>query len=240
MAVETTTGSERANGLTTALNMIVAPGEAFEALRNAPTWGWALIVSLVIFLIGNFLAAPAQMHAVHASMVAQLASNSNLTDAQRSAQLAMVDKFGTMGWLFAPVILFIVVALQSLIMLIFNAVGGGSATFKHLWASAMNITIPGLALYSLVVGILAMVRGTNSFNSTSDLYLTMPSLAWLAPHASVKTIAFLVYFNPFFIWAAVLIAMAMLIVARIPKVQAYLTAAAIFFGGALIQMVTAR
>lgn len=240
MAVQTTTGSERANGLTTALNVIVAPGEAFEALRNGPTWGWALIVALVVFLIGNFLAGPAQMHAVHASMATALAANPNVSDAQRSAQLAMADKFGSMGWLFAPIVLFLVVALQSLIMLVFNAIGNGKATFKHLWASSMNIAIPGLALYSLVVGILALVRGINSYNSTSDLYLTVPSLAWLVPHASVKTIAFLVYFNPFFLWAAVLIAMAMLVVARIPKIQAYLTAGAIFFGGALIQMVTAR
>jgi len=240
MAVDPTPGTERANGLSTALNVIVAPREAFETLRVAPTWGWALIITLVTSLIGTYLAGPAQMHAVHAGMVAQLAANPNLDEAQRNAQIAMADKFGSFSWAFVPIIIMLVVALQSLIMLIFNAIGSGSANFKHFWATSMNIMIPGFGMYSLVVGVLAMVRGTSAYNSMSDLYLSVPSLAWIAPHAGIKTVAFLYYFNPFFLWAAVLIAMAMQVVARVPKVQAYLTAAAIFFGGALLQMVTAR
>ncbi|MBC5815625.1 MAG: hypothetical protein GIW97_03700 [Candidatus Eremiobacteraeota bacterium] len=239
MAVDPT-GTERPNGLSTALNVIVAPREAFETLRVAPMWAWALIIALVTSLIGTYLAGPAQMHAVHAAMVAQMAADPNLDEAQRNARIAMGDKFGSFSWAFIPLIIFLVVALQSLIMLIFNAIGSGSATFKHFWATSMNIMIPGFGLYSLVVGILALVRGVNAYNSTSDIYLSVPSLAWIAPHAGVKTVAFLYYFNPFFLWAAVLIAMAMQIVARVPKVQAYLTAATIFFGGAIIQLVTAR
>ncbi|GAC1391449.1 MAG: hypothetical protein NVSMB31_08860 [Vulcanimicrobiaceae bacterium] len=240
MAIDSPSPTQRHSGLATALNVVVSPQEAFETLRVVPMWGWAFLISAVLAIVGSILIGPAQLHAVHAAMVAQFAQNPNFTDAQKAQQLAMTDKFAAFGWLFIPFVLAIVCALQALIMLIFNAIGSGSATFKQLWAVAVNISIPGFALYSIVAGIIAMVRGPNGYNSTNDIYLSFPSLAWIAPSAGVKTVAFLFYFNPFFLWAAFLIAMAMMIVARVPKLQAYLTAAAIFLGGALIQMVTAR
>ena len=45
--------SARANGLKTALDMIIAPKEAFEQLRVAPTWGWALLILLVLYAVAS-------------------------------------------------------------------------------------------------------------------------------------------------------------------------------------------
>jgi len=45
----------KANGLKTAIDTIIAPKEAFEAIRNAPTWFWALAISIVITMIGGYL-----------------------------------------------------------------------------------------------------------------------------------------------------------------------------------------
>ncbi len=240
MTIDSPSPTERHSGLATALNVVVSPKEAFETLRIVPMWGWAFLISTVLSIIGSILVGPAQLHAIHGAMAAQFAQTPNLTEAQRSAQLAMTDKFAAFGWTLIPFVIAIVCALQALIMLVFNAIGSGSATFKQLWAVAVNISIPGFALYSLILGVIAMVRGPAGFNNSSDIFLSFPSLAWIVPNAGVKTVAFLFYFNPFFLWAAFLIAMAMVIVAKVPKMHAYLAAAAIFLGGALIQMVTAR
>ena len=40
------TAAPKANGLSTLLNVIAAPKEAFETLKVAPTWGWAMIVAI--------------------------------------------------------------------------------------------------------------------------------------------------------------------------------------------------
>ena len=56
---EAPTGS----GLKTAIDIVIAPKDAFEALRAVPTWGWALVVALVLMLAGYFLQQPAVRHA---------------------------------------------------------------------------------------------------------------------------------------------------------------------------------
>jgi hypothetical protein len=50
-----------------------------------------------------------------------------------------------------------------------------------------------------------------------DAYRAVPGLTWLAPHAGIKTIAFLSAFNVIGIWAAVLVAMALMYVAKTSK-----------------------
>ena len=36
----------RPSGLKTALDTIVSPKEAFESIRVAPTWGWAIVIAV--------------------------------------------------------------------------------------------------------------------------------------------------------------------------------------------------
>ena len=58
-----TVETPKANGLKTALDTIIAPKEAFETLRVAPTWGWAFALTLVLYAIGTYLLTPALVHA---------------------------------------------------------------------------------------------------------------------------------------------------------------------------------
>ena len=64
-------------------------------------------------------------------------------------------------------------------MLVFNALGRGSGTFKSLWASSVNIGI----IYGLsqIVGmVVVLLRGVDSFATQGEVQRAIPSLALLA------------------------------------------------------------
>jgi hypothetical protein len=228
----------KANGLATAVNIITAPREAFETLRISPMWGWAFVVAVVLTAIGQYLGTPATAHAIQASWPAQVAANPQLAGASAETQqnalnvsLAIVKWV----WLGSPVIVLIAALLAAIVMLIFKAVGRGDANFKQLWCAAMNVAVVSVGLSSLLTGLIAVVRGPATYNSTADAYKAMPSLAWLTPHASVKLTAFLAAFSVIGIWGAVLIAMAMLYVARTSKAVGAIVAILILcIGGAFL------
>jgi hypothetical protein len=88
----------------------------------------------------------------------------------------------------------------------------------------MNVAVVSAGVSALLNGLIATVRGAASYNSTSDAYKAMPSLAWLVPHAGLKISAFLAAFSVVGIWSAVLLAMAMMYVARTSKVNATICA----------------
>ena len=231
--------SERESGLPIALKIITAPRAAFEILSVAPTWGWAFLISVILGGIGTLLSVPSALHSVAASLAHQMVVNpaySRMSDAQRHQVIASTLIGVRFGWAFVPFVLLISAAIQTLILLIFNAIGRGSGNFKTLWASIMNIAIPGFGLYLLAGGIIAVIRGPGAYNSATDTFLAMPSLAWLVPHAGTPTVAFLSTFNPFSIWAFALTALAMVIVARATWVNAYLASALILVLGALVSM----
>ena len=210
----------KANGLSTALNVIVAPVEAFQTLRIAPTWGWAFVVACVLATIGQYLATPATIHEFQATWPAQVVSSpalAGLTPEQQQSALNRAVAVIKWAWIFSFIYALSGALIAAIVMLIFKAIGRGDAGFKQLWCAAMNIAIVSFGVYSILNGLVAMVRGAASYNSTADLYRAVPSLAWLMPHAGVKTAAFLAAFNVTGIWAVVLVALAMTYVAKTSK-----------------------
>ena len=218
------TAAPKANGLSTLLNVIAAPKEAFEALREAPTWGWALIVSLALFVVGTYLMLPAIHHAQDVAWPAQVAANPKLAG-MSTADLAKMKSFGDIAIGLSPIFviigIFITMLIQTLIMLVMSAIGKGSGTFKTLWASAWNVAIVA-AIGSLLTAIIVVIRGAESFDSQTAIQAAMPNLGLLAQHAG-KLTNFLGAFTPFSLWAAWLIVQAMLFVARAPKGVAWTT-----------------
>lgn len=233
----------QANGFRTALDTIVSPNEAFSSLRSAPTWGWALLIAIVLYAIGGYLLTPAIVHATQADwprLVAQNPRLSSLTAAQQQQQLALVLKIVQFGWISSVVILPIIIFIQSLIMLVFKAIGRGDGSFASLWAAAANIAVPAFGLAGIVLALIVRLRGSDTFNSPVDVQSAMPSLALLAPNASLKLHAFLVAINPFTVWAFVLVALAMTLVARVPRALAWTTGAVILLIGAGLAALGAR
>jgi hypothetical protein len=210
----------KANGLTTVINVITSPKEAFETLRIAPMWGWAFVIAIILAAVGQYLATPATIHAVQASFPQQVAANpqlAGLSPEQQQRALNMSLSFVRWTWLFTPITVLIGSLVATIVMLIFKAIGRGDAGFKQLWCAAMNIAVVSVGVYSILAGLVALVRGAASYNSTADAYRALPSLAWLVPHAGVKTAAFLAAFNVVGLWSAVLVAMAMMYVAKTSK-----------------------
>lgn len=221
-----TTGTPKANGLKTALDTIVAPKDAFEQLRLVPTWGWALLLTIVLYALASYLMTPAIVHATQADWPRQIAANPRLAEMspdQQQRTLTFSLAIVRWVWLFAPIIALIVVLIQTIILLIFKALGKGDAPFRALWAAAVNIALPVLGLNALITAVIVLVRGADSFNSSADVQTALPSLGMLVPASAIKLHAFLSAFNPFTLWGCGLTIGAMAIVARVPRAWAWIT-----------------
>lgn len=216
-----------ASGLQTIVDVILAPKSAFERLRTAPTWGWAFIISVVAGTFATYLIVPALVHAFQVSWPAMVASDPRtaaLTPAQQQTALQFTLAIMRFSWLGALVGIPVVIFIATLVMLVFNAIGRGSGTFASLWAAAVNISIPSNALGSLVLAVIVLIRGAQSFDSTASVSAALPSLALLAPSGGVKLAAFLAAINVFSVWGAVLIYVAMRTTARVGAASAMFTA----------------
>lgn len=230
--MSTPTPSQR-NSLTNVVDIVVAPTAAFDRLREVPAWGWAFLAASILGIAGSLLSGPATMHALQTSLPAQLAADPGIQKLPPEQQQAMIQRalgfskiVAQVGWLFLPVIVLLVGLIQGLVMTIANAAGGGDGSFKKYFALSVTVSVIGLGLTSLVTGIIVLIRGADSFETTAALQGAAPSLALLAPGAHGAIAGFLGALNIFYLWAAALLALGMVRVGRIRPPVAW--AAAIF------------
>jgi hypothetical protein len=218
--------TSNADGLKTALDIVVAPRDALERLRTSATWGWALLIVIVVYALATWAMGPALVHATQADWPNVLAKNPQMaveSPSQQATHLALTLKIVGFSWVITPVIVLFGVFLQALIMAICNMAGRGTAPFRRLWAVAVNIAIPLIAINGVVVTIIVVVRGSQTFDSPVALQTVMPSLGYLVPMSSLKLHTFLTFFNPFTLWGTGLIIAAMTIVAGVSRLWAWLT-----------------
>lgn len=216
----------KADGLKTALDIIAAPKDGFERLRLTPTWGWALLIAIALYALGSFLMTGALQHATQADWPHQIAMNPRLaalTPEQQQRYLGLTLSITRWFWVFTPVFMLIAAFVQSIVMLIFKAIGRGDAPYGKLWASAVNIALPAIGINTVVTAAIVLVRGADSFNAPSELQMAMPSLGMLVPQASVKLHTFLAMINPFTLWGCGLTIAAMALVARVSRALAWTT-----------------
>ncbi len=228
MAVES---PAKASGLKTAIDTIIAPKEAFESLRSAPTWGWALAISIVVAMLGGYLIIPANLHAIAAdwpNMIAKSPQLAGLSADQQQAQLAIVQKFTGFGFLSFVLVVPIFNLIVAASMARCNALGRGEGSFAKYWAAACNIGMIGFGIGSILIAGIVIARGADSFNSPQAIAQAVPSLAMLAPEGSPKLGAFLNSFSPIALWTAGLSIVAMLTIGRVPKLQAWLAGIVLF------------
>ena len=225
-----------ANGLSTVVDTIASPAEAFERQRTAPTWGWALVVAIVLMVIGAYLQAPAAHHAAVAGaqkMVATSTLFANMTDAQKQQAVERAGKPSVFTYIGPVIGLFIAVFFNTIILLLGNAIGRGQADFKRLWAGSMNIAVPTLGIGAIVLGVITMVRGADSFDSTLSLVRAMPGLAMLVPNAGPVLAGFLSAISIFTLWGFYLNATMMRVTAKTSPAMAYTFAAIVVLLGGL-------
>jgi Yip1 domain len=238
MAIESPE-TPKANGLKTAIDIVIAPKEAFESLRVSPTWGWAFLITLVLALVAYFVMMPASLHGI-AGDFAKNPQVQQMTADQQQKMMDITKVWYPIGAAFFPLILLFFSLIEALIMLVFNALGRGSGTFKTLWASSVNIgVIYGIS--QLVGMAVVLLRGADSFATAGEVQRAVPSLALLAPAGTgIKLVAFLATITPFSIWSIVLVVMTMTIVARVPKLQAWLAGILCWVFPALLAVVFAK
>jgi Yip1 domain len=210
-------------GLSNAVDIVVAPNAAFSRLRQVPTWGWAFLIASVLGIIGALMITPAMIHAMDTSLPAKLAASPQFAklpaDQQQSviaAQLKVSHVFLQLGPLFVPVTLLVVGLLQGVVMTIANAIGRGDGSFAKYFALSITVSIVGYALATLVLGPIVMLRGASSFETQSAITGALPSLGLLAPGAKGFLAGFLGGITVFYVWGAVLLALGMQRVGRIP------------------------
>lgn len=235
MGVELQT-TQTAGGLTTVVDTIAAPKTAFQRLREQPTWGWAFLIAFILMVVGSVITAPAQQHAQVASMQRYFSkpAAASISDAKKQEMINNIQHPSVPGRIFGyaavGIILLLIVLFNTVIVLIANALGGGDGNFKRYWAGSMNMAVPTLALSTIVVGIIAMIRGADSFSSTIDLQAAAPSLGTFI-HPSPALTVFFSSISIFSLWGLYLNATQMQ-TNNVNKTVSWVFAALILLGGA--------
>ena len=221
---------DRNAGLAIVLDMLVAPNEAYAKIRATPTWVWAYIIALVLTVAGALLIGPAMKHAMVTSLPAQLAAMpaiAKLPPAEQQAQIERIMSVQVLiarfSWAVSIIAIPLIVAIQSLVMLLANRIGGGDGTFRRFWSLGMNVAVPG-GIGVLLSGIIALIRGADSFTRVGDVSAVMPSLGMLVPPDLRFAHGFLSGVTVIILWQTVLIVLGMVGVARISKPVAWSTA----------------
>lgn len=236
--MSTSTAPAARNGLLNVADIVVAPGAAFARIREVPVWAVAFLVATILTAAGLLLMQPAQLHALETSGPAMYAATDAIKRLPADQQQAMIGKmmsFGRTGlqlaWILSPLLVLLGALIQSVIMLIGNAIGKGDGTFKRYWSLALHTAVV-TSLGVLLAGLIATLRGPGAFETTASVQTAVPSLALLAPGVTGKGAAFLATLNVTSIWAAVLAALGMIAVGRVARPVAYATAAVSLLIGA--------
>ena len=215
-------GSPKSNGLSILWDLVVAPAAALAALRERPVWLWAFIVTSVLGAIGSVLIIPAGEH-VATTAFAQLAQTdpnvSALSPERQKSMLAISIGVQHFVWAFYPIIVMVGTLVSALVMLIVNAIGKGDGGFRKFFALAMNVAFINFGIGYLLVGLLAYLRGPDSFATQRDIANVIPSLGWLVSDPKLGT--FLSSINPLSLWSTALVGVGLQNVAHIKSAAAW-------------------
>ncbi|MBV9270300.1 MAG: hypothetical protein JO165_04345 [Candidatus Eremiobacteraeota bacterium] len=238
MGVEVQT-TQSSSGLATVLDTVAAPKTAFERLREQPTWGWAFLIAFVLMILGAILTAPAQQHVQYATLQRNINTSpfyKSLSDAKKADILnsarnpSIVSRI--VGYVVVGITLLLIALFNTIVVLIGNAAGRGDGNFKRYWCGSMNMAVPTIALGSVVAGIIAMIRGPESFSTSAELTRAVPSLGSFI-HPSPAATAFFSAISVFSLWGLYLNATQMG-VNRVSKGVAWATAIVILLAGAAL------
>jgi hypothetical protein len=228
------------SGLQTALDISIVPRAALHALREAPTWGWAFLISALLAMGATFAMSPALDRAIERELPAKLAASPQMAQLpadQRDTLIARQTQFtqtaAKFACVFVPFGLAIGCALEAAIMLVANAIGNGDGTFKKFWALAVNAAVVGTGIASLAWLAIILLRGADGFASAAEVSNALPGLGTFVPPEAKAAAAFFGALNVFTIWDAMLLAGGMTIVARLPNRTAIAAAAVILLGTGL-------
>ncbi|MDH3428104.1 MAG: YIP1 family protein [Gemmatimonadota bacterium] len=213
------------NLLVRVVRVFIAPASLFDALRERPVWLDALLVTIVVGLLVQFM-IPAEM--IRDAIVSGLpadASPEQIEGAERMAGLS--SSFGWVMTIVWPLLLF--TFLAGLLKLVYGALLGGPVTFRQMFSATAHAQLINTAG---AVITLPLIRATGDLRSTLSLHLLVPELerdGWL--------FGFLQGLSLFGLWTMIVLGLA---VSRIsPKVSATSAVAFLVGGYVLVKAVFA-
>jgi hypothetical protein len=227
----------RRAGWQTAFDVAVAPRAAFAALRAAPTWGWAFFIAASLAMASTLAMSSVVGYTFERELRAQIEAapqTAQLAAVQREAlvdrQLQIAGTAVMFLFAFVPLGMAVGCALQALVMLIANAIGGGDGTFKAFWALAVNAAVVGSGIGSVALMAIVLLRGRGGFSSAAEIANALPGLGTFVPPGAKAAAAFFGALNVFTLWDGLLLAGGMMVVARLPRGVTIVTALLIVLG----------
>ena len=188
------------------VQVVVAPAALFDALKERPAWLDALVVTIVVGLLIQFM-IPAEM--MREAMLAGLPTDASPEQIEAVDKVA--DVTNSFGWVLAIVsTVFLFAFLAGVLKLIYGTLLGGAVTFKQMFSATTHAQLINTA-GALIT--LPLIRATGDLRSTLSLHLLAPDLergSWL--------LGFLQGLSLFGLWTMVVLGIA---VSRMsPKVSA--------------------
>lgn len=233
------TRSVRWNAFSTLAATLIAPEEAFAAIRERPQWGWAIAVTIVLASLGSWLGTPALRHMIATSYMAQLANDPHIASLPPDRAAAEMHKlvgaavaFANFTWILSIAIVPIVILVEAAILFGVRSAVGSTAAFGQLFSLSTHVQFIATGVGSIVLGAVVALHSPDSYRTQSDFVSSIPTAAWLVPGASLKVTTFLSALSPFSIWATVVLAFGLTAVAAIPRGIAWITAVALLVAGA--------
>lgn len=207
------------------VRVLFEPTAVFERVRERPRFLLPAIGLSVIVIVITYFMQPFNQAAM-ASRMAQIAQQ----NPQAAAQAA---KFQSLGFVFAPIGVFIALLIAAVIYwLLVMLVAGGDAKFKTLLSVAAYTALPAILLQAAALAVLKM-KGVEAVSSMEDLRPPL-GLNLLAPNATGFTGGVLAGINPFAIWGMVLTAIGIQVTHKTSKGGAYTVAIIAMLLGVLI------
>ncbi|GEM_PF-2050711 len=233
------TGSVRWSALSTLAAALIAPEEAFAAIRERSPWGWAIAITIVLASLGGWLGTPALRHMIATSYMAQLATDPHIASLPPDRAAAQMQKmvgaavtFANFTWVFSLVIVPVVDLVEAAILFAVRSVVGSKAGFAQIFSLTAHVQFIAIGIGSVVIGAVVALHSPDGYRTQSDFIGAIPTAAWLVPGATGKVTTFLSTLSPFSIWATVILALGLTGVTAFRRSTAWLTALGLLFAGA--------
>jgi Yip1-like protein len=207
--------------------IFTSPQRVFDDIRDGRVGvvqPW--LIGSVLYAIITWLAMPIQ--------VAVLANNSSMTSEQIEKQTMMMQKFGFIWVLLAPVGMFVITFIVAGISYVVVAMSSRAASFKKYLTLSFFTGIVGMT-GQLVTCIIVRLRGLDQIEGPEDARLGL-SLRALAPDNNVMRGIF-GSFEFFALWSLVLVVMGLMRIFGMSRGAAIATAVVLWILYAAATMV---
>ncbi len=208
------------------VRVLFSPGAVYGEIKDKPTFWMPWLIVSILFAVVQFLQAPFQTR-VREIMIQQAGRD---LPAGATGPLAQI-----LGAVVTPVVVLVIVAISAAVLYGLTAAFGGEATFKKMLTVTIFLWPLELIRQLLTFAVLSM-RGVESINSASDIWVSLGADLLLPADASVGTFlrAVLAGIGPIQVWSMAISAIGINTLTGLEKGKAWTVAVILWLIGVLI------